>query len=182
MGFLEISNVFFLQVNFLNILRALTTWSKVTVSMASHARTSASKKTTRRGTSGVGFQSVLLNFLPAPNRMKWTPGGRPKRLCKRSTIMQNKTDTNAASHCSDQIGEPAVVHHKNNDHNVTNAYLETKVRKKIKKNLCIKKLAQGPGDLINPSTSGGPSPILTSVIVLPSSIHSPYSLGGKLQA
>ena len=43
-------------------------------------------------------------------------------------------------------------------------------------------LTQGTGDLIILSSIGGPIPIFTSVIVLPSSIHSLYSLFGSLLA
>ena len=59
----------------------------------------------------------------------------------------------------------------------------------IKKNLVLvlpflklKQPTHGTGDLINLSNCGGPSPISTSVIVLPSSIHSLYSFSGSLLA
>ena len=61
-------------------------------------------------------------------------------------------------------------------------YIKKKVLVPVSPFFKLKQPTHGTGDLINLSNCGGPSPISTSVIVLPSSIHSLYSFSGSLLA
>ena len=53
---------------------ALATCSSVTPHIAIHSLKTPRVMQTARGARGVGFQSVLLNFLPAPKKIKCKDG------------------------------------------------------------------------------------------------------------
>ena len=94
--------------------------------------------------------------------------------------MQKRTATRESTLCN-KYEDIVAVKHKYRPHRNTNIY-GIKVSENAEKRKKRRPLAQGMGDFINLSNVGGPSPSVTSVQVLPSSIHSLYSFCGRLLA